>query len=67
MTAIAGTLTTRILLAHGDGEPVEVGTVTTELHAIGKNVGVQLSTRRYRRDLATVFLRMAWHTWRTHA
>lgn len=67
MTAIAGTLTTRVLLAHGDGKPVEVGTVTTELHAIGKHAGVQLSTRRYRRSLAAAFLRMAWHTWRTHA
>ena len=65
MAAIAGTIKTRILLATGDSEPHEVGTVTTELHALGNGAGVTLGTRRWRRGLALAFLRMAWHTWTT--
>lgn len=65
MAAIAGTIKTRILLATGDSEAHEVGTVTTELHAMGNGAGVTLSTRRWRRNLALAFLRMAWHTWTT--
>ncbi|AXA95450.1 hypothetical protein [Microbacterium sp. PM5] len=67
MTATIGTLTTRVLIAHGDAKPIEVGTVTTEVHALSDGTGITLSTRRYRRDLATAFLRMAWHTWKTRA
>ena len=67
MTVTAGTLTTRVLLAHGQSEPVEVGTITTDLRATGGGAGVQLSARRYRRDLAVAFLHMAWHTWTTRA
>ena len=63
MAVVAGTLTTRVLLAHGDSILVEVGTVTTDLLAVGRGEGVQLSMRRYRRDLALGFLRMAWATW----
>ena len=63
MAVTAGTLTTRILVATGDGKPTEVGTLTTQLHATGRGAGVVISTRRWRRDLALAFLRMAWHTW----
>ncbi|GGH34151.1 hypothetical protein [Microbacterium album] len=63
MAAIAGTLTTRILVATGDSEPTEVGTVTTDLHATGNGAGITLSARRWRRGLALAFLRMAWATW----
>lgn len=65
MATIAGEMKTRILIAIGDAKPVEVGTMTTELHALGKRAGVTLSTRRWRRDLTLAFLRMAWHTWTT--
>ena len=65
MAVTAGTLTTRILVATGDGKPTEVGTLTTQLHATGRGAGVVISTRRWRRDLALAFLRMAWHTWTT--
>ncbi len=67
MTAIAGKLTTRVLLVHGNSTPTEVGTITTKLHAISNGAGVKLSTRRYRRDLALAFLRMACHVWRQRA
>lgn len=63
MAAIAGSIDTRILIATGDAEPTEVGTVTTELHALKSGAGVELSSRRWRRDLALAFLRMAWATW----
>lgn len=63
MAAIAGTLTTRVLIAIGDGEPAEVATVTTQMHATGSQAGVSLTMSKYRRDLAIAFLRMAWHTW----
>ena len=63
MAAIAGTLTTRVLLAHGDSTPTEVGTITTDLRATSTGAGVQISYRRYRRDIAIAFLRMAWATW----
>lgn len=65
MAVTAGTLTTRILVATGDGKPTEVGTLTTQLRAAGRGAGVVISTRRWRRDLALAFLRMAWHTWTT--
>ena len=63
MVVTAGTLTTRILVATGDGKPTDVGTLTTQLHATGRGAGVTISTRRWRRDLGLAFLRMAWHTW----
>lgn len=63
MAAIAGTIDTRILIATGDAEPTEVGTVATELRALVGRPGVALSVRRWRRDLAIAFLRMAWATW----
>ena len=63
MAVTAGTLTTRILVATGDGKPTEVGTLTTQLRATDRGAGVTISTRRWRRDLALAFLRMAWHTW----
>jgi hypothetical protein len=63
MAAIVGTLDTRVLVAVGDGEPVEVGTLTTQMHGTGSRAGVTLSTRKWRRDLAIAFIRMAWHTW----
>jgi hypothetical protein len=62
MAAVMGTLDTRVLLAVGDGEPAEIGTLTTELHATGRGAGVVVSTRRWRRSLALAFLRMAWET-----
>jgi hypothetical protein len=65
VAAIAGTIDTRILIATGDAQPTDVGTVTTYLHATGNGSGVALSTRRWRRDLALAFLRMAWATWTT--
>ncbi len=63
MAVVAGTIKTRIILATGDAEPTEVGAVTSELDALGDRAGVTLSTRRWRRDLALAFLRMAWATW----
>lgn len=63
MAAVMGAIDTRVLLAIGDGEPAEVGTLTTELHATGRGAGVVVSTRRWRRSLALAFLRMAWTMW----
>ena len=63
MAAIAGTIDTRILVAVGDAEPAEVGTLTTELRSTGHGAGVTLSARRWRRSMALAFLRMAWVTW----
>lgn len=63
MATVAGTIDTRILVATGDAEPTEIGTVSTEMHALGNGTGVAISTRRWRRDLALAFLRMAWATW----
>ncbi|MFI8593742.1 hypothetical protein ACIGCK_04840 [Microbacterium sp. NPDC078428] len=67
MAAIAGTITTRVLLAVGDAEPTEIGSLTTNLHATGSGAGVALSARRWRRSLAIAFLRMAWATWTTRS
>lgn len=69
MTATIGGLKTRVLIAHGENcAPVEVGTLTIPLRAssVGHGVG-QISMSRYRRDLAIVFLRMAWGIWRARA
>jgi hypothetical protein len=63
MAATVGTIRTRILLATAGAEPTEVGTVTTTLR--GTSGGVSLSSRRWRRDLALAFFRMAWATWTT--
>lgn len=62
MAAIAGRLSTRILVATGDAEPTELATFATTLHATGTHAGVTIATRRLRRDLTLAFLRCAWHT-----
>lgn len=68
MTATIGELKTRVLIAHGDGAPVEVGTLSTTLRASSAGHGVgRISMSRYRRDLTLGFLRMAWHIWRGRA
>ncbi len=63
MAISPGTLDTRILLAIGDGRPVEVGTLTTRL-AAGKEARgrVVISMRRWRLGLTVAFLHAAWVT-----
>lgn len=68
MTATIGGLKTRVLIAHGDGAPVEVGKLTVALCASSVGHGVvQVRVSSYRRGLALGFLRMAWHIWRGRA
>jgi hypothetical protein len=62
MPVVAGTLTTRVLIAVGDIEPVEVATIPTHLHVGDNDPGVVLNSRRWRLSLALGFLRMAWAT-----
>ena len=63
MTASIGTIKTRVFIATGNASPVEVGTVTSTLHADGLGTGVVVSTRRWRRDLALALVVMAWNVW----
>lgn len=62
MAVVAGTISTRVLLAVGDTEPVEVATIDTDLHPGDTEHEVMLTSRRWRLSLALGFLRMAWAT-----
>lgn len=62
MAVVAGTLTTRVLIVVGDGEPVEVATLPTKLTAARPGPGVVLNSRRWCLSLALGFLRIAWAT-----
>lgn len=58
MAITAGTLRTRVLIATGDSEPVEVGTISTDMK-LTPGQGATLSPRRWRRTLAFGFIRIA--------
>lgn len=62
MAVVAGTITTRVLIVVGDGEPVEVATLPTKLTAARPGPGVVLNSRRWYLSLALGFLRIAWAT-----
>ncbi|WP_455904709.1 hypothetical protein [Microbacterium sp.] len=62
MAIAVGTLTTRVLIVVGDGEPVEVVTLPTKLTAARPGPGVVLNSRRWCLSLAFGFLRIAWAT-----
>lgn len=62
MAAVAGTITTRVLIAVADGEPIEVASLPTQLTASRPGPGVVLNSRRWYLSLALGFLRIAWAT-----
>lgn len=62
MPVSAGTMTTRVLLAVGDGEPVEVAAIPTKLATYRPGPGVVLNSRRWRLSLALGFARIVWAT-----
>lgn len=57
MAVVRGSVTTRVLVAVGDTEPVELATLTTRLRPSRRGPGVVLYLRR---GLALGFLRLAW-------
>lgn len=64
MAVVRGSLTTRVLVAVGDTEPVELATLTTRLRPSRRDPGVVLNLRR---GLALGFLRLAWAAATTRA
>ena len=57
MAVARGSVTTRVLVAVGDTEPVELATLTTRLRPSRRGHGVVLNLRR---GLVLGFLRLAW-------
>lgn len=68
MAVAVGSIDTRILIAVGSAEPVEVGTLTVKLDAklAADGTSAVLDARRWRRGMAVAFVRMAWATLTMH-
>lgn len=64
MAAIIGKIPTRVLVAFGDSDPVEVAQIEYKLSATreGDHVFAEVDERRWRRRMALGFLRIAWST-----
>lgn len=67
MAVSAGTIDGRVLVAIGDATPTEVATFSADLtvtrHLAVHGATLERDTRKWRRNVAIAFLRIAWHTW----